>query len=327
MKVVDVWKGVGTPKVRKYPLTAECTNPELVIGFELETESCIKLNARGYEELVNPCNFTVHTDGSLRGLSYEFISRPMRSDNALAALKDFFLLTQFTEENYSDRCSVHVHVNCTDITLEEVSSVALLYTVVEELLFEFVGGSRDTNIYCIPWNQCRAHYELVSNFLSDPSHVLRGWNKYTALNLIPLCTLGTVEFRQMHGTADINKLTTWVNIIGALFKYAKAVKLKDLIGSIKTLNTTSHYEMFFNEVLGGQLPYNEVYRQKLEEGVVLAKYSLVNYSENKRDKKSKEDLGDTRSNQSIYDELTAGLFPAAQNVGDIRILYNDDTVL
>jgi len=280
MNISEVF-GVSPPKVAAYTGTAVTTaiNPDLVIGLELETENCQIHSGTFYAKLCGPLNIMVEHDGSLRGVAYEFITAPMRSQDAIGCLGEFFNKSKFIDDNYSDRCSVHVHVNCTDMTLEQITNVALLYTTIEEILFEFVGGNRDTNIFCIPWNQCRQHFDLVHRFLNDTSYTLRNWNKYTALNLIPLSSQGTIEFRQLHGTSDMAKITTWINIIGAIFAYAKSVQLNTLIARIKELNTSSFYEMFFNDVLGGQLPYNEVYSRKLEEGIIFAKYSLMSYKE------------------------------------------------
>lgn len=275
MIITEAFEGLRQPHVLPFTSESECLNPDLVVGMELEIEQCNRIGREVSVGSIEKLGYQVTTDGSLRGTAYEFISRPMLTKHMLASLEEFFKITKFTEVNYSDRCSVHVHVNCTDMSLEQVSSLALLYQLLEEVLFEFVGQNRDSNIYCIPWNQCRNHHKLVDNFLKSPTELLRGWNKYTALNLIPLSTLGTVEFRQMHGTADMKKLTTWLNIIGGMFKYVKTVELKDLIGTIKELNTSSHYEHFFNQVLCGSLEYNPLYRSKLSEGVILAKFGLV----------------------------------------------------
>lgn len=279
MKVVDVW-GVSPPTVYEHKESVVCVNPDLVIGYELETENCTQ-SASAYTKIGDKTNFGVTVDNSLRGSAYEFISRPMKSKHALSALGEFLKQTGFNVANYTDRCSVHVHVNCTDLELEQVSAISLLYTVFEEILFEFVGHDRDSNIYCVPWNQCRMHFDLIQNFLADSNSVLRRWNKYTALNLLPLHTQGTIEFRQMHGTADMEKLTTWTNIIGAICKTAVETPLNDLIAQIKDLNNTSQYEAFFMQTLAGQLPYNEVYRMKMEEGVIFAKFTLMNMTEKK----------------------------------------------
>lgn len=278
MNVKDVY-GVEAPRVSAYPAgKIQCVYPELVIGLELETEQ-VGYSQRTYNDLLSKVNFKAVEDGSLQAPAYEFISKPMRSDSCLAALDDYFKLTKFNEKNYSDRCSVHVHVNCTDMEFEKISNVALLYTVFEELLFEFVGHDRDSNLYCVPWNQCRMHLNLINSFLKDATQVLRAWNKYTAVNLLPLSTLGTIEFRQMHGTADMEKLTKWINLLGAIFKYAKGTELKDLITEIKNLNNTSLYAQFFEKVLANQLPYNDVYQSKMEEGIIFAKYSLTNFQD------------------------------------------------
>lgn len=266
--------GVTPPQVKKYKTAVPCINPDLVIGFELETENCQTL-PRDFGEQLNRFNLRIESDGSLRGSAYEFLTLPMKTTNALAVLTDWFAYSKLTEENYSDRCSIHVHVNCTDLTTEQVSSVALLYTVTEEILFEFVGGNRDSGIYCIPWSQCRQHFNLVKRFLENPAEVLRNWSKYTAVNILPLANFGTMEFRQMHGSSDMAKITTWVNIIGALFKYGTATELKDLMTEIKSLNNNSEYQTFFSKVFQDVLPYNEVYREKLESGVILAKFSMT----------------------------------------------------
>lgn len=263
------------PKPFIYSKEIACANPTLLIGLELETEHCHEIGRTVSTAAIEKLGYQIASDNSLRGSAYEFISRPMASKHALASLTDFFALTKFNDGNYSDRCSTHVHVNCQDLTLEQISNVALIYQIVEEILFEFVGHNRDSNLYCIPWNQCRNHHRLVANFLASPRTTLKVWNKYTALNLLPLLMYGTVEFRQMNGTADMTRLTTWINLIGSIFKYATSVELNNLTTTVKELNTTSHYEHFFNTVLGGYLPYNELYRAKLEEGIILAKFGLV----------------------------------------------------
>jgi hypothetical protein len=285
MNISEVF-GVGSPAIRKVKEAVDCVFPELVIGVELETEN-VSSNL-DFGPVGKLFNVDVKTDASLRGNAFEFITKPMRSDHCLSAVSGFLEYCKFDESNYSDRCSVHVHVNCTDMTASQVNSVALLYTVLEDLLFEFVGHDRDSNIYCIPWSHCRAHLNLMHRFLNSPSNALYHWNKYTALNLLPLQTQGTIEFRQMHGTADMNKLTTWVNLIGAMFKYAKSIELKDLMEEIKELNSTSQYEIFFNKITAGQLPYNEAYSRKMEEGVIFAKYSMMaSFKSKERTTKSK----------------------------------------
>lgn len=81
----------------------------------------------------------------------------------------------------------------------------------------------------------------------------------------------------MHGTADMLKLSQWINMIGGMFQYIENNSLDDIIKEVLELNTSSHYEKFFTQVLPETLAYTNLYQQKLEDGVILAKYGLINY--------------------------------------------------
>lgn len=275
----------------------ECANPDLMMGVELEVENC-QNGQDWYQDRTGKFGWTTTVDNSLRGVNvttganagingnaFEFISKPMKSSTLLYSMEEFFKVTGFNDKNYTDRCSVHVHVNCTDLTPDQISSVALVYSVVEDILFRFVGQDRENNIYCLPWSQCRMNHDMVDKITSNVDRTARGWQKYTALNLIPLRGQGTVEFRQMHGTADMKKLTTWINLIGCIFKYGTNTELTELIKEIKALNSTSEYEVFFGRVLGNYLPYTSDYRASLEGGIISAKYGLINWKKEKKEGK------------------------------------------
>lgn len=276
------------------------SNPDLMMGLELETEGCDHTQD-WYVEYLSKLGVQVTIDNSLRGENidrrnnvegnaFEFITKPMTQQSIHALLPKYFELTKFNESNFSERCSVHAHLNCLDLTVEQVSSLALIYTVVEDVLFKFAGAEREHNIFCVPWNQCRINYNLVETMTTSDAHAadtFRRWQKYTALNLQPLRDKGTVEFRHLPGTASIPRLVTWTNILGQMHKYAVATELNALVDEIKNLNSTSHYEKFFKESLGEYLPYNDEYRSILERGVLCAKYSLTTWRKDKEKIKTK----------------------------------------
>ncbi len=274
----------GSPKVvafkSKLPDAKYCSNPELLLGVELETEN-VRNSAGGYSDILSS-GFNATQDNSLRGSALEFISVPMRQATLLPELEAFFKITKFSNRNYSDRCSVHVHANVQDFTQEQLSTLFLAYTVVEDVMFQFVNtglpegvGERDTNLYCVPWSQCRMNRTLLSTLLQlGHKAAFKNWQKYTALNLVPITTYGTVEFRHMHGTSDMGKLTTWINLIGSLMRFSKESTYDEIVATLKILNDVSAYERFYTAVLGNYLPYNETFRQKLFDGVLNAKYSL-----------------------------------------------------
>ena len=148
---------------------------------------------------------TVTEDGSLRNAGREFITSPATLSTTSAILNQFFSRRNFTKDNYSDRCSVHVHNNCQDMSVEQLASVLLLYQMVEELFFSFVGEERRDNIFCVPWSQTNLSYNVIRRMVDGYS--IPDWQKYTAVNLRRLLDLGTIGFRHMAGTADVKRIS------------------------------------------------------------------------------------------------------------------------
>jgi hypothetical protein len=269
----DILK-LSAPKVykghEKSLLIGEATQ---LVGVEIEVEN-IERSSDWYVGVLPAWNVT--TDNSLRGSSLEFVSRPMPLAAMLYEIQYFYARTGFTDNNFSDRCSIHVHANVQDMTIEQVSALFLLYQTVEDVIFSFIGHDRDTNLYCIPWSQCLIGRSLIENMLYSPSSATRNWQKYTALNLLPIHSYGTVEFRHMHGTPDVNKVTNWLNIINRMMCIAKETPIKELLDTILSLNTSSQYEQFFHKVFGTFLEYTPAYRETLSLGVINSKYALGN---------------------------------------------------
>jgi hypothetical protein len=311
--------GIKPPKFveSKFPLH-KCTNENLGCGIELEIE-----NVGEYERallMIDPSVWGVVEDGSLRPqrLSWEFVSLPMKMSSLLAELEQFFSKNQFNEAHYSDRTSIHVHTNVLDFTPKQLATLCLVYTVVEDILFEFTNhynkGNResyyrDTNIYCIPWTQCRMNYEFVRQLFKSTKKATQGWQKYTALNLLPICEHGTVEWRHMHGTNDFDKLSKWLNIIGCIMQFSKERDFDDVSKVIISLNDTSAYQQFFNQIFGLTLEYTDEYARRMAEGVLSAKYSLINRN------KKEETVEETQNN---LDWLRAGLFERQQMQADFN---------
>lgn len=241
-----------------------------LLGVELEIEA-----VRNAEDLVENLPIQVTTDGSLRNNGYEFITQPINLSTLKWALEIFFKRGKFTEESYSERTSVHVHANCQDLTKDEVYSILLTYQVFERLLYAWCGGDRDKNIFCVPWNQTNLPNLVLRSKALDK---LKNWQKYTGLNILPLTSKGTIEFRHMAGTNDLNKIVKWCELISCLFDYGKRYKVDHIKETIVTLNTNSMYAGFLMDVFQGHSEeflnlFN--YRAVLEEGVLDTKYAIM----------------------------------------------------
>lgn len=184
------------------------------VGIEVEVEN-LQLN-----RYPNGDVWMQKGDGSLRNNGVEYVTMPIKASDAPLALYD--LLEGALNKNccFSPRTSIHVHVDMRNETSDEVTDVVLMYTLFETLFYKFTGRGRIKNIYCVPIFDTN----LLSGRAAGTSNIFRiaeVWSKYSGLNLIPIASFGTIEFRHMHGTFDVDKLSRWVRIIVKLVDYVK----------------------------------------------------------------------------------------------------------
>jgi hypothetical protein len=254
------------PKTFSKAVPLDAPDPGLLYGVELEIE-----NVPHWDELV-VTGMDSHADGSLRNNGREFVTKPMSFSNLAYCLTNFFDKAKLDESNYSERCSIHVHTNVQDMEWEQVQTLALVYQAVERLLFTWIGNDRENNIFCVPLHQTNLTYK---RFDTDPSvGMFKKWEKYTALNFLPMTTLGTVEWRHMHGHCNKQVILDWCRLIGRLFAYAKRVPLAQAKEMLLELNTSSAYEIFMGEVFGPEARLFNNVIEPLEDGVLDVKYAL-----------------------------------------------------
>lgn len=253
------------------PDSIRVIDPDLVFGVELEIEGVphwpdLEISGMGST-----------SDGSLRNNGREFLLRPQKYADAVATLTKFFSNAKLSNEtNYSERCSIHVHSNCQDLTFDQLQVILLLYQVTERLLFNWIGFGRSQNIFCVPWYDTNLTHSLFDGRKNVDKY--SNWMKYSALNLAPLYTYGTIEWRHMHGHCDSERLFQWMRIISCFFRYARKAELKEVKEFFTSLNTNSHYNRFVESIFQEEMGFiyeQPLWEQALEEGVLLMKYALA----------------------------------------------------
>ncbi len=272
--------------LKKYQVLSEYTfaNPDLLVGIECEIENW------PFDIEKQHFGFTFEADGSLRNNGYEAITAPTYTKHVPYILSTLFKRFNITQDNnYSTRCSTHVHVNCQNMTTEQVKMLCLLYQVLERPIFGFIGHERQDNIFCVPWSQCNMSYDFAHKFMRDPSATTRYWQKYTALNILPLRDRGTVEFRHLEGTCDIKRIVNWLNIIGSMVKFACEYSYEEFRQIILDMNSVSNYGAFIEQVLGQHaylLTDLPTYQEDIALGVVDCKLCLISEVANSKTKKA-----------------------------------------
>lgn len=238
------------------------------IGVEVELEN---LDANAVPELF----WRRITDGSLRNNGAEFITNPIRAWRIENALNQLFNNVN-SDIEFSHRTSIHIHLNIRTLTMDEIRSLVLLYILFEKPLFEYAGKERYENIFCVPLNEFDLTHRL-ENLFQNGIDYLSDWEKYTALNLNPISSKGTIEFRHLKGTKDIKHIINWINLILCLKIAALKYDPETLWKEIRELNTSSQYELFGMRIFEHyfNLINNQDYRKQISSSISHAKACCI----------------------------------------------------
>jgi len=214
-----------------------------LVGIEVEVEN--------HELRAHPSRTWVATeDGSLRNNGMEWVTKPIPANLVPAALHNLFIESLSDDCCFSPRTSVHVHVNCLDMPVEKISNIVLLYTILEPMLYQFAGRGRSKNIFCVPLLETNLLNGCVHKETND---LVVGWSKYAGLNLLPLAEKGTIEFRHMHGTRDITKLTKWVDILTRLVDFCYKSDASELRKLLQGFNEQTNVRLLLLDIFGMSL--------------------------------------------------------------------------
>lgn len=284
--VLDVYrnKAVNPRKIGKStPATPFLLFPETVLGIELEIEQLRNRHFDVYNE--NFANlWVIVEDHSLRLNGREFVSKPTQAQKLLEDLNDFFRKMDFSDnDHYSDRTSVHVHANVQHYTKDNLQNLVVIYSLLERVLFDFVGHHRNEGLYCVPLNETMLLQDLQRTLDRIFTGNRAAWEKYTALNLKPIESYGTVEFRHMHGTADMGKLTNWITVITNLMGYCAKTPLSQTYEDIYGLTEQNH-AAYYHRLIPHGIPYTPEISQKFLTSVTDTKYLLTQLISRKKDK-------------------------------------------
>ena len=184
-------------------------------GMECEIESLVTNKDIGA--------FTCTEDGSLRNHGYEYISQPLTRPELI---EEFIALHQKLKfydkaDAFSPRTSTHVHINCRSLDFDTIRNLILMYAVYEEVFFAMVNRDRRENIHCVPLTETL----LNQRYKASLEYLVSGWHKYTALNILPLAKLGTVEFRHLQGTNDAELVAEWLQVLENIWVYSQVVQI------------------------------------------------------------------------------------------------------
>ena len=243
-KVSKLFKYKSLPKYEGLEGSIRIKHKDVFVGVELEVENCPDIYKttviRGTE------------DHSLKINGYEFVTMPIKLRFLEVELRRTLEQLQ-GKVLLSSRCSTHVHMNVRDMTPTQLTNMVMLYMIFERSLYR-MSGVRWNNNFCVPLYM--AHTMARKWFENaNKSPYSWSWYKYTGLNLSPIwggesTKIGTVEFRQLHGSVDVEEIVQWCNIITSLKRAAQEMDQEEIVTHIRTMKTTSGYWWLAKEVFG-----------------------------------------------------------------------------
>lgn len=204
--------------------------------------------------------WVAHRDDSLRNFGVEYVFKePVDFKKANELLDLFGNVTRgvkFIEG--SPGTSVHVHVNILPETFLTMANFCTLFTMFENLLVEFSGELRRSNLFALPnrvaettyWNICEMFKGIESGrtdsiLFSDQSV------KYAVLNLARLNSFGSLEIRCFRGTAIVDDIKQWLGILNRIIEFSRTPGLtpKVIIAEYNQ-NSIEFFSNVFEEYAG-----------------------------------------------------------------------------
>ncbi|MNN24741.1 putative amidoligase enzyme [compost metagenome] len=167
-------------------------------------------------------------DPSLRGAeSMEYVlERPMSLKDARIALK--YLSVQYNKHDSivddTVRAGVHVHINVQDLNIIELYNFMTIYLILEEVLVKHCGEFREGNLFCLRAGDADYLLTQLQNAAEDKNfrQLVTDQLRYSSMNVKALGTYGSLEFRAMRGTRDLDLIYNWAEVLLGLREVAKS---------------------------------------------------------------------------------------------------------
>jgi len=281
LKSYEIIVGLGTVVIVVITVRVEVEMKNVILSIipglrEKEGRYAVEIEAEGRKLPMDLDDYwSVHNDGSLQaGLeAKEYVmNEPSSLEGVKIALNyldaQYKKLKTVVEETQTS--GVHVHVNVQDYTPKELFTFMVTYFILEELLLKFCGEQREGNHFCLRAKDAEFIIdELVDSARTHKFGNLKNDNiRYCSLNPCSLFKYGSIEFRAMRGTPDLNAIFTWVKIIDRVRLSAKNFENPAEVAKLMSMGGEAQ---FVRTVLGEYADLFMVpgYKQMVKDGVRL----------------------------------------------------------
>ena len=179
------------------------------VGVEIEVEGNRLPNA--------PAGWCAKGDGSLRGnQGVEYVSyAPVMWKELEKHIKTLKIAFDGAVVDFTHRAATHIHVNVQRMTAEELFDKLVNYFIVESLLLKYSSDFRCDSVYAVAAHNESTVIDYLYQIKQQQSFKKLDVNryKYNALNLVPIWSYGSVEFRAFTTPTDFMDILPWANLL------------------------------------------------------------------------------------------------------------------
>jgi len=210
-----------------------------MVGIEVEYNQTCDLST-----WIKRWNGAVHTDGSC---GWEAVTTPIAGDRILPCMVQLTDSLKAAHVHADGRCSVHVHVDASDVTWACMRRLLHVYALVEPLLYAIGGQHRSQSRYAAPCGKAYREAAKCGDFkeavlwvaMAGASLGHRGRDmarqrpgkkdggRYRGLNIMPwaagrrtMAPDTTIEFRIHRNCLDGKRIAGWASLLASLVDFA-----------------------------------------------------------------------------------------------------------
>lgn len=110
------------------------------------------------------------------------------------------------------KCGLHLHLSWANCTPAQIKNIVRRYATFENDFDSMMPRSRRNSRWCANISRNRSFLTSVESYTGSNIRGMAncgGSDRYRKVNLVPLRTYGSIEFRQHSGTTDFEKIKNW----------------------------------------------------------------------------------------------------------------------
>lgn len=221
-----------------------------LVGIELELE--------GVNIPSVPRNFSwvIERDGSLINNGREFIlAEPRWGQDLEDSINQLYDLLDEGTYTLSSRTSTHIHMDVREMEPLEVFSVVSMFALTERILFNNFGQERVKSNFCLPLFADTQVFEVINQVLrGGVEEFVDALDKYSALNLRPMRTQGSIEFRFAQATKTREDMLFLLKTLYCIFNPSKeGLEVEDLLNQHNGMSLLGEPIDVIKGLFGGEL--------------------------------------------------------------------------